>query len=141
MMSVCVCSDNKSVGRCGCFFVNRDAASKEAAVVVSSAQRVVVAPAWAPRDAVVQHHLEFLSSWHPDFEHKGSGRSVVQFEGVLPEAAPCVCCVMRRSTLSCLVATRQCCCCSPRGMRTRSFGCTHAGRDCRTLLARPNSQA
>ena len=44
---------------------------------MGSAQRVVVAPAWAPRDVVIQHHLEFLSSWHPDFELEGSavGRS------------------------------------------------------------------
>ena len=27
---------------------------------------------------------------HPDFELEGSARSVVQFEGILPEAAPCV---------------------------------------------------
>ena len=66
-----------------------DAASQEP-VVVGSAQRVVVARARAPRDAVVQHYLEYLGSWHPDFEHEGSARLVVQFEGVLPEAAPCV---------------------------------------------------
>ena len=27
---------------------------------------------------------------HPDFELEGSARSVVQFEGILPKAAPCV---------------------------------------------------
>ena len=37
-----------------------DAVSQEAAV--GSAQRVVVARAWAPRDAAVQHYLEYLSS-------------------------------------------------------------------------------
>ena len=64
-----------------------DAACQEA--VVGSAQRVVVARARAPRDAAVQHCLEYLGSEHPDFELEGSTRSVVQFEGVLPEAAPC----------------------------------------------------
>ena len=65
-----------------------DAASQEP--VVGSAQRVVVARARAPRDAAVQHCLEYLGSSHPDFKVEGSARSVVQFEGVLPEAAPCV---------------------------------------------------
>ena len=65
-----------------------DAASQEA--VVGSAQRVVVARAWAPRNAAVQHCLEYLGSEHPDFELEGSTRSVVQFKGILPEAAPCV---------------------------------------------------
>ena len=65
-----------------------DAASQDP--VVGSAQRVVVARARAPRDAAVQHCLEYLGSQHPDFELEGSARSVVQFEGVLPEAAPCV---------------------------------------------------
>ena len=58
--------------------------------VVGSAQRVVVACAQAPCDAAVQHCLEYLGSEHPDFDLEGSARSVVQFEGVLPEAAPCV---------------------------------------------------
>ena len=49
-----------------------------------------MARAGAPRDAVVQHCLERLGSQHPDFDLEGSARSVVQFEGVLPEAAPCV---------------------------------------------------
>ena len=65
-----------------------DAASQEA--VVGLAQRVVVARARAPRDAAVQHFLEYLCSDHPDFGLKGSARLVVQFEGILPEAAPCV---------------------------------------------------
>ena len=65
-----------------------DAASQEA--VVGSAQRVVVARARAPRDAAVQHCLEYLDSEFPGFELEGSARSVVQFEGILPEAAPCV---------------------------------------------------
>ena len=63
-----------------------EAANQES--VVDSAQRVVVARARAPRDAAVQHCLEYLGSWHPDFELEGSAWSVVQFEGVLPEAAP-----------------------------------------------------
>ena len=65
-----------------------DAASQEA--VVGSAQRVVVARSRAPRDAAVQYCLEHLGSDYPYFELKGSARSIVQFEGVLPEAAPCV---------------------------------------------------
>ena len=65
-----------------------DAASQEP--VVGSAQRVVVARARAPRDTAVQHCFEYLGSLHPNFELEGSARSVVQFEGVLPEAAPCV---------------------------------------------------
>ena len=64
------------------------AASRE--VVVGSAQRVVVARARAPRDAAVHRCLgEYLGSEHPDFELEGSARLVVQFEGILPEAAPC----------------------------------------------------
>ena len=65
-----------------------DAASQKA--VVGSAHRVVLARARAPRDAAVQHYLEYLGSQYPDFELEESARSVVQFEGVLPEAAPCV---------------------------------------------------
>ena len=65
-----------------------NAASEEP--VVGSAQHVVVARARPPRDAAVQHCLEYLGSSHPDFKLEGSARSVVQFEGVLPEAAPCV---------------------------------------------------
>ena len=64
-----------------------DATSQEA--VVGSAQRVVVARARASRDAVAQHCLEYLGSEHPDFELEGNARSVVQFEGALPEAALC----------------------------------------------------
>ena len=58
--------------------------------VVSSAQCIVVVSARTPRDAAVQHCLEYLGSYHPDFELEGSARSVVQFENILPEAAPCV---------------------------------------------------
>ena len=65
-----------------------DAANQEA--VVDSAQRVVVARARAPRGAAVQHCLECLGSEHPYFELEGSARSVAQFEGVFPEAAPCI---------------------------------------------------
>ena len=64
-----------------------DAASQEA--VVGLAQRVVVARARAPRDATVQHRLECLGFSHPDFELEGGVLVVVQFEGVLPEPAPC----------------------------------------------------
>ena len=62
-----------------------DAASQKA--LVGSAQRAVVARTWAPRDAAVQRCLEYLDSEHQDLE---LDRSVVQFEGLLPEAAPCV---------------------------------------------------
>ena len=74
----------KSGGRRDRSFANR---CSESDVVMGSAQRVVVACARAPRDAVVQRCLEYLGS---DFELEGSARSVVQFEGILPEAAPCV---------------------------------------------------
>ena len=65
-----------------------DAASQRA--VVSSAQLVAVARARAPHGADVQHCLEYLGSYHPDFELEGSARSVIQFEGVLQEATTCV---------------------------------------------------
>ena len=65
-----------------------DAASQEA--MVGSAQRVEVARTRAPRDAAIQHWGEYLGSEHPDFELEGGTLSVVQFEGILPEAAPCV---------------------------------------------------
>ena len=65
-----------------------DAASQQP--LVGSAQSAVVARARAPRDVAVQHCLKYLGSYHPDFELEGSARSVVQFEGVHPEAAPCV---------------------------------------------------
>ena len=58
--------------------------------MVGSAQRVVVACAWAPRDAVTQHCLEYLGSEHSDLEFEGSARSVVRLEGVVKEAAPYV---------------------------------------------------
>ena len=61
-----------------------DAASQKA--VVGSAQRVVEARARVPSNAAVQHCLEYLGSWHPDFELEGSARSVVKFEGVLTDA-------------------------------------------------------
>ena len=65
-----------------------DAASQEA--VVGSAQRILVARGRAPRDAAVQHCLECLGSEHPDFELEGNAWSVVQLEGIRPEAVPCV---------------------------------------------------
>ena len=57
---------------------------------MGSAQRVLVARAWAPRDAAVQPCREYLGSEHPDFELEGSTRLVVEFEGVFPEDTPCV---------------------------------------------------
>ena len=57
---------------------------------MGSAQRIVVAREWAPRDAAVQHCLEYLGSEHTYFELERSARSIVQFESVLPKAAPCV---------------------------------------------------
>ena len=69
-------------------FLPTDAASQEG--VVGSAQRVLVARARAQRDAAVQHCLEYLGCWYTDFELEGSARSVVQFQDLLPEAAPCV---------------------------------------------------
>ena len=47
-----------------------------------------MARARAPRDADVQHFLEHVGFQHPDLELEGSARSVVQYEGILPEAAP-----------------------------------------------------
>ena len=57
---------------------------------VGSAQCVAVLRARVPRDEAVQHCLEYHGSEYPEFEPEGSARSVVQFEGVLQEAAPCV---------------------------------------------------
>ena len=54
--------------------------------VVGSAQRIVVARVRAPRDTAVQHCLEYFGFQHLELE--GGARSVVQFEGILPEAAP-----------------------------------------------------
>ena len=65
-----------------------DAACQEP--VVGSAQRVVEARTRVPLDAALQHCLEYLSSSHPGFELEESARSVVQLEGVLRQAAPCV---------------------------------------------------
>ena len=58
--------------------------------MAGTTQRVVVTCARTPRDAAVQHCLEHLRSERPDFELEGGARSVVQFEGVLPEAISCV---------------------------------------------------
>ena len=57
--------------------------------MVGLAQRVVVALARAPRNAAVQHCLEYLGSYYPGLELEGSARSVEQFEDILREAAPC----------------------------------------------------
>ena len=90
LISKCVQIENRVVGTI--VLLPNDAASQEA--VVGSAQRVVEArAARAPRDALVQYCLEYLSSEHPDFELEGSARSLVQFEGVLPKAVPCMRCV------------------------------------------------
>ena len=64
-----------------------DSASQEA--VVGLAQRILVVRGRDPRDAAVQHCLEYLGSEHPDFELEGNARSVVQLEGVRPEAVSC----------------------------------------------------
>ena len=71
-------------------FPSTYAASQRAVMV--SGQPVVMACARVPGDAAaVQHCLEYLSSTHPDFEVEGGcAWVVVRFEGVLPEAAPCV---------------------------------------------------
>ena len=50
----------------------------------------------APCDAAIQRCLEYLGSWHPDFELEGSARSVVKFEGVLTDATHAL--RMRRPT-------------------------------------------
>ena len=55
---------------------------------MDSAKRVVVARARAPRGAAVPHCLEDPSSEHIDLELEGDAPSVVQFESVLPKAAP-----------------------------------------------------
>ena len=65
-----------------------DVASQEA--VVGSVQRVVVARTRPPRDAAIQHCLQYLGTKHPYFDLEGRARSVVQFEGLLSEAAPCI---------------------------------------------------
>ena len=61
-----------------------DAASQEP--VVGSAQRVVVVRHVTQSYSMVSISTRLLA--HPDFELEGSARSVVQIEGVLPEAAP-----------------------------------------------------
>ena len=53
-----------------------DAASQEA--VAGSAQSVVVARTRAPRDAAVQHCLEYLGSEDPDLYLEGSARSGIK---------------------------------------------------------------
>ena len=57
------------------FSLTADTASQEA--IVGSVQQVAVARARTPRDAAVQHCLEYLGSVHPDFELEGSAQSVV----------------------------------------------------------------
>ena len=63
-----------------------DAAGQEA--VVGSAQHVVVTRARAPRDAAVQHCLDYFDFQHPDLELEGGARLVVQFGGIRPETTP-----------------------------------------------------
>ena len=94
-----------------------DAANQEA--VVGSAQCDVVARARAPHDAAVQRCLEYLGSYHPDFELEESARSVGQFEGVLPEAAPCVAYAPVDLDGQVGVVVLH----SPRHIRARAFGC------------------
>ena len=55
-----------------------DAANQEAEV--GSAQRAIVARERAPRNAAVQHCLEYFGFQHPDLDLEGSARSVVQLE-------------------------------------------------------------
>ena len=69
-----------------------DAASQKP--VVGPAERVVVARVWATRNAAVLYCVEHLGSKHPEFKLGGSARSVVQFDGVLLEAVPCVACAL-----------------------------------------------
>ena len=58
------------------FLWSSHAVSQE--VAVGSGQRIVVARAWNPLDAAVQHCLEYLGNNHPDFELEGRsvGRTV-----------------------------------------------------------------
>ena len=59
--------------------------------MVGSARRVVVARARAPRDAAVSFVSSTSALSVRILSSRGAlARSVVQFEGVLPEAAPCV---------------------------------------------------
>ena len=87
---------------------------------------VANAPGALFRNCFVEHpgerllrSLRYLDSKHPDFELEGSARSVVQFEGLLPEASPCVAYapVDLDGPVGVMVDI------SPRGIRTRSFGC------------------
>ena len=55
-------------------------------VVVRTAQRVVVARAWTPCNAAVQHCLQNFGFQHSDLELEGSART--EFERILSEAAP-----------------------------------------------------
>ena len=55
---------------------------------MGSVQRVVVPRARAPRNAAIQHCLQYFGFQHPHLELERGARSVVQFEGILPEAAP-----------------------------------------------------
>ena len=59
-----------------------DAASQKA--VARLAQHVVVTGARGPCDAALRYCLEYIGSYHPEFELKGSAWAVVQFENVLP---------------------------------------------------------
>ena len=79
VLDKCVQIENRVVG--AIVLSQTDAVSQES--FLGSTQRVVVVCARAPRDAAVQHCIEYLGSWHPDFELEESARSVVQFEGVL----------------------------------------------------------
>ena len=57
---------------------------------MSSAKFVIGTRAGVSRDTAVEHRLEYLSSYHPEFELEGGAPSVLLFvEGRL-KAAPCV---------------------------------------------------
>ena len=47
-----------------------------------------VAPSRGLGDVYKRQRLEYLGFQHPDLELERSARSVVQFEGILPEAVP-----------------------------------------------------
>ena len=53
-----------------------------------SVYNIVSRTSRAQPDTAVQHCLENFGFQHPDLELEGGVRSVVQFEGILPEAAP-----------------------------------------------------
>ena len=93
------------------------AASQEP--VMGLTQRVVVVRVRASLRIAVQHCLEYLDSKHPYFELEGNAWSVVQFEGVLPEASPCVAYALADLDGGVGIVADG----SPQGKQTRSSGC------------------